>query len=184
MPKCLECSKVFQSMLPVRGATNSASSGSISGRISIHAPRAGSDRRGCQQWAWHPHFNPCSPCGERRPSVSLSTGVKLFQSMLPVRGATPDFRAPGFRAGISIHAPRAGSDRRVWSLLATPWTFQSMLPVRGATEGGQVIWRSTTNFNPCSPCGERPMASNPLRQRIIFQSTLPVRGATASARHY
>ena len=178
MPKCLECSKVFQSMLPVRGATNSASSGSISGRISIHAPRAGSDRRGCQQWAWHPHFNPCSPCGERRPSVSLSTGVKLFQSMLPVRGATPDFRAPGFRAGISIHAPRAGSDRRVWSVLATPWTFQSMLPVRGATHGLQSS-TATDNISIHAPrAGSDVFPRFPACVERTFQSTLPVRGAT------
>ena len=56
--------------------------------------------------------------------------------------------------------------------------FQSMLPVRGATQCFQNSCPIQRNFNPCSPCGERPMASNPLRQRIIFQSTLPVRGAT------
>ena len=174
--------------------------------ISIHAPRAGSDEFR-EFWInlWE-NFNPCSPCGERPQRVSTVGMASAFQSMLPVRGATPVCLIEYRSQIISIHAPRAGSDARFPSAWVPCWhfnpcspcgerqegmvivremlKFQSMLPVRGATEGGQVIWRSTTNFNPCSPCGERPMASNPLRQRIIFQSTLPVRGATASARHY
>ena len=34
------------------------------------------------------------------------------------------------------------------------------------------------NFNPRSPCGERPSPLNSIREPLIFQSTLPVRGAT------
>ena len=56
--------------------------------ISIHAPRAGSDRlRGEDGWE-----------GE------------IFQSTLPVRGATLVRHVAGIGNGISIHAPRAGSD--------------------------------------------------------------------------
>ncbi|MFR8332642.1 MAG: hypothetical protein ACLU9S_10035 [Oscillospiraceae bacterium] len=33
------------------------------------------------------HFNPCSPCGERRPWPAGGVAME-FQSMLPVRGAT------------------------------------------------------------------------------------------------
>ena len=78
-----------------------------------------------------------------------------FQSTLPVRGATKNL--PKFiNAGtISIHAPRAGSDaskRRYISL--------------------------TKNFNPRSPCGERPSMMTWFNQIAEFQSTLPVRGAT------
>ena len=79
------------------------------------------------------YFNPRSPCGERRPKTELSPIWTLFQSTLPVRGATGsrawhwppdnDFnpRSPcgerqmalsykGMSQAISIHAPRAGSD--------------------------------------------------------------------------
>ena len=56
-----------------------------------------------------------------------------FQSMLPVRGATPAEADDGVPHGISIHAPRAGSDRYVKSASQIGITFQSMLPVRGAT---------------------------------------------------
>ena len=102
---------------------------------------------------------------------------------------------------ISIHAPRAGSDYGSGSRSCTGKTFQSTLPVRGATIAlfefltGSGIFQSTlpvrgaTNsampdeagkedFNPRSPCGERPAwaVDQPLHCR--FQSTLPVRGAT------
>ena len=56
-----------------------------------------------------------------------------FQSTLPVRGATK----PGIQRirikGISIHAPREGSDRGWVNLPPDPEIFQSTLPVRGAT---------------------------------------------------
>ena len=55
-----------------------------------------------------------------------------FQSTLPVRGATK----PGIQRirikGISIHAPREGSDP-LRAFLHQPYKFQSTLPVRGAT---------------------------------------------------
>jgi len=79
-----------------------------------------------------------------------------FQSTLPVRGATEacSILPPGKQ--ISIHAPRAGSDE------GTSWC------------------RSTgINFNPRSPCGERPMLPHGAWGTWLFQSTLPVRGATA-----
>ena len=40
--------------------------------------------------------------------------------------------------------------------------------------------RSTANFNPRSPCGERPCSSRRSRSCLKFQPTLPVRGATCS----
>ena len=56
-----------------------------------------------------------------------------FQSTLPVGGATPIFpvRTPGF--GISIHAPRGGSDRPCPPGKDCTERFQSTLPVGGAT---------------------------------------------------
>ena len=101
-------------------------------KISIHAPRTGSDnmtgqaptlsryfnprspygeRRGCPRPSRHPNnFNPRSPYGERRKSPSLCWHPKIFQSTLPVRGATGKLHPAGGHGGISIHAPRTGSD--------------------------------------------------------------------------
>ena len=107
-----------------------------------------------------------------------SSSSMRFQSTLPVWGATLGQRRAAARCGISIHAPRVGSDtsRLVSSTFLR--IFQSTLPVWGATLSGTAaacqrgfqstlpVWgatgpspRSSTthlNFNPRSPCGERP----------------------------
>ncbi len=79
----------FQSTLPGWGATLHQRAQGDKMKISIHAPRMGSDSRGAHRAEDHRNFNPRSPDGER-PS-----GRRL-----------PDRRQP-----ISIHAPRMGSDR-------------------------------------------------------------------------
>ena len=127
-------SMTFQSTLPVRGATPIRQQYTILSDVSIHAPRAGSD--------FLPFF--------------LAPFSSSFQSTLPVRGATSRARpADGSRerfnprspcgerhrqparAGlnhvVSIHAPRAGSDR-----------------------ADRVDQIHDPRFNPRSPCGERP----------------------------
>ena len=150
---------IFQSTLPVGGATGGPHCGEGYPWISIHAPRGGSDLE----------------------SSSLRPLYLLFQSTLPVGGATtvrragsparPDFnpRSPWgerhyvtkselSKSIISIHAPRGGSD----SILALCKT-------------------SIMNFNPRSPWGERQV-SNPKSMPLnLFQSTLPVGGATPSS---
>ena len=101
--------------------------------ISIHAPRAGSDQTALTNWARMIHFNPRSPCGERQiprpcqrkgdayfnprsPCGERRTVFRrldypmIFQSTLPVRGATELAAAAAIITTISIHAPRAGSD--------------------------------------------------------------------------
>ena len=104
-------------------------------------------------------FNPRSPCGERLLVVSKTVFAWIFQSTLPVRGAT-GVGGHGEHAGdISIHAPRAGSD-----------------PTPGARTN--PCW----DFNPRSPCGERHQAFAVMCVSGSFQSTLPVRGATLELR--
>ena len=79
-------------------------------RISIHAPRTGSDRT---RWIPCPataYFNPRSPHGERRATLTLVWPGEAFQSTLPARGATRRKNAHAASQGISIHAPRTGSD--------------------------------------------------------------------------
>ena len=127
----------------------------------------------------------------------------VFQSTLPARGATPpsrgcrqsglDFnpRSPhGERrlfsivfvgiSGISIHAPRTGSDALILLGLLVEVLFQSTLPARGATnsygiinnckrisihaprtgsdDGRRRTSAAAKDFNPRSPHGERPPA--------------------------
>ncbi|EFT83502.1 hypothetical protein HMPREF0620_0507 [Parascardovia denticolens DSM 10105 = JCM 12538] len=81
---------LFQSTLPLRGATSKAFHFLLSGHISIHAPLAGSD--GCPSSIIYDNtnFNPRSPCGERHNIVMQLFAFYEFQSTLPLRGATAD----------------------------------------------------------------------------------------------
>ena len=101
---------LFQSTLPVRGATHGVELLDVSFFISIHAPRTGSDPRPDSGRPCPPDFNPRSPYGERRLLTQILPIFLAFQSTLPVRGATCPVRHDGQRPGISIHAPRTGSD--------------------------------------------------------------------------
>ena len=55
-------------------------------------------------------FNPRSPDGERLASAAPNIASLIFQSTLPGWGATGRILGHGFPVGISIHAPRMGSD--------------------------------------------------------------------------
>ena len=80
---------------------------------------------------------------------------KLFQSTLPLRGATNCTTNTRHGHAISIHAPLAGSDANVLPGPRAPMIFQSTLPLRGATTIQPPAGMRTPNFNPRSPCGER-----------------------------
>ena len=148
------------------------------------------------------YFNPRSPCGERPSSADcVSSFHSLFQSTLPLRGATVLARDLPGRCGISIHAPLAGSDLEQGCLtLLLPISihaplagsdagceavsgarsrFQSTLPLRGATRQYFGLERCDCDFNPRSPCGERRLRLGFCAILSLFQSTLPLRGATA-----
>ena len=172
------------------------------------------------------HFNPRSPHGERRTgttstkhtaSIFQSTlpargatsdrwqmyhNCQAFQSTLPARGATPPKHGSTRIPGISIHAPRTGSDRD-WKRGAenperisihAPRTgsddisaiakdkynqFQSTLPARGATDAGTK--RGTSGqFQSTLPARGATMADVRDGPLYRFQSTLPARGATCA----
>ena len=78
--------------------------------ISIHAPRVGSDARIDNSIGVQRHFNPRSPCGERLTICGTVRVGAIFQSTLPVWGATRDLE----ECSDSVK-------------------FQSTLPLRGAT---------------------------------------------------
>ena len=79
---------VFQSTLPVGGATTKMSAQNWLATISIHAPRGGSDILYFVVGAHADYFNPRSPWGERLHMVLTCLNRKRFQSTLPVGGAT------------------------------------------------------------------------------------------------
>ncbi len=102
---------VFQSTLPLRGATMQRLRRGQPAVISIHTPLAGSDERIPSQWRTGRDFNPHSPCGERPQHLVSDLRFLLFQSTLPLRGATPTISDSHMASVISIHTPLAGSDQ-------------------------------------------------------------------------
>ena len=122
----------FQPTLPLRGATVFGRLGSVRGRVSTHAPLAGSDvhggrahgglgfqptlpLRGATMWTsgaiMGNRFQPTLPLrGATSASPETAKGSKAFQPTLPLRGAT---RGPGTGDALA--------------------QFQPTLPLRGAT---------------------------------------------------
>ena len=103
-------------------------------RISIHAPRTGSDLSRNAFWICAKNFNPRSPHGERQTGSENHLRDTTFQSTLPARGAT----------GANVGNMR------------TSKKFQSTLPARGATASCSAESCLPRYFNPRSPHGERP----------------------------
>ena len=119
----------------------------------------GATAKGGSRSCCNAYFNPRSPCGERLSDSSPKNSWSVFQSTLPVWGATTRY-------------PIA------WM----SWEFQSTLPVWGAT-GWEACpaTRCGSYFNPRSPCGERHKVVKMSTSGKGFQSTLPVWGATPMA---
>ena len=108
---------------------------------------------GCDYFCY---FNPRSPCGERPKPTGRRWPHSNFNPRSPC-GERHWPAMPGLRdISISIHAPRAGSDMGVPTGVANLSVFQSTLPVRGATDSRNSTRRPCPDFNPRSPCGERP----------------------------
>ena len=163
----------------------------------------GSDGRLFPRQSPYKDFNPRSPCGERhfndvysvllddisihapRVGSDLTNGVSamstpLFQSTLPVWGATGFYGRRFFPDGISIHAPRVGSDPYGACPDCPRWNFNPRSPCGERRRARECGCLSKDDFNPRSPCGERPGDSSWRYRRMGFQSTLPVWGATVS----
>ena len=78
----------FQSTLPMRGATTKEQMERYGAMISIHTPHAGSDELIFICIDIIQNFNPHSPCGERLCTLQSGEYKLVFQSTLPMRGAT------------------------------------------------------------------------------------------------
>ena len=141
---------------PLAGSDVVVEAGGAAGGISIHTPLAGSDipRRGWCRWCRY--FNPHSPCGERLDSIFHPTRLTIFQSTLPLRGATRRRSGTAQRGHISIHTPLAGSDGAESAQSAGHVEISIHTPLAGSDT---QIMRECVRLQK-------------------FQSTLPLRGAT------
>ncbi len=154
------------------------------------------------------YFNPRSPCGisihaplagSDTSSTIFTLLFKLFQSTLPLRGAT--FILISSMVCIHYFNPRSpcgerpkGREWRVerWHFnprspcgerrspaesYAHPWHFNPRSPC-GERPCRMPALVLLFHFNPRSPCGERPIFNDFPDYPNRFQSTLPLRGAT------
>ena len=85
--------KQFQSTLPARGATTRWGCFWRTKRISIHAPRTGSDVVDVCRMPQKSHFNPRSPHGERRRAEQIRKGAGNFNPRSP-HGERPQAQRP------------------------------------------------------------------------------------------
>ena len=145
----------FQSTLPVWGATKGAAEMATAIRISIHAPRVGSDWLCNIRCAESTIFQSTLPVWGATAAISSAGRFLIFQSTLPVWGAT--INAPTFPTLPDDFNPRSPCGERLMrnTFPSRNLLFQSTLPVWGATLCN-ILWVEST----------------------IFQSTLPVWGAT------
>ena len=167
--------------------------------ISIHAPRTGSDPQISQMQTSRCYFNPRSPHGERRRGLRASCVPCRFQSTLPARGARAPLCDGVAVGGISIHAPRTGSDKHRRALFAykrisihAPRTgsdvnlFQHqrhfVISIHAPRTGSDVINKIRANsaiqFQSTLPARGATKQQRQLHCWLAFQSTLPARGAT------
>ncbi len=149
-------------------------------KVSIHAPRAGSDRLVLDSGMYRPSVSIHAPrAGSDEIPLDAFISTWRFQSTPPVRGATNFHRQRDLVGWVSIHAPRAGSDG--WSLsIRHLCIIVSIHAPRAGSDDIDIITgiHHTLGFNPRPPCGERPGSPAPLLPTWMFQSTPPVRGAT------
>ena len=121
-------------------------------------------------------FNPRSPCGERPTTRCSTIGKPIFQSTLPMRGATAALK--DFLRGdrISIHAPHAGSD--FGRLKAAPSTWISIhAPHAGSDNQVVRAINEHYDFNPRSPCGERRFVPVDFRRDLSISIHAPHAGS-------
>ena len=149
-------------------------------KISIHAPRTGSDRNQRTRERKTKDFNPRSPHGERRFILFHPRLPEPFQSTLPARGATfYSFPSASSRT-ISIHAPRTGSDMARHGKMA-----KQGISIHAPRTGSDALATSFLSAGTISIHAPRTGSDIPLSTASLvqstFQSTLPARGATKSS---
>ena len=104
------------------------------------------------------YFNPLSPCGERHGSRWGWKYPKKISIHSPHAGRDT-YRPvlPRHRPMISIHSPHAGRDGLTLTYSIRPTNFNPLSPC-GERPDPPYLLETRSDFNPLSPCGERLMA--------------------------
>ncbi len=186
---------VFQSTLPLRGATgNFPDRYSHASNFNPHSPCG--ERRDeptcCPSTTnFNPHspcgerhnphcclgrlkyFNPHSPCGERQCFITQYVCHLQFQSTLPLRGATANASTPTAVVKFQSTLPLRGATATVKHNIASLPYFNPHSPCGERPVGGFCEIRVRVYFNPHSPCGERPVWTSSAVTRLNFNPHSP-----------
>ena len=170
---------LFQPTLPARGATLKQSLWGFNMKISINAPRTGSDQLWDLTGANRIISTHAPRTGSDAMAANIAAGDFLFQPTLPARGATA--APPAHKPAPRHFNPRSPHGERLepTAFLRQHLHFNPRSPHGERREVTSLSWLYRRYFNPRSPHGERrasTTAATALRGR--FQPTLPARGAT------
>ena len=162
----------------MRGATDQYKPCVYLENISIHTPHAGSDAAQPDSSSSVDIFQSTLPMRGATTRICDIRRVSRFQSTLPMRRATRPGRVEPNVSFISIHTPHAGSDAR--RAVKTVYNKISIhTPHAGSDYLGSEHQFGAGRFQSTLPMrgatARDQLAEHNLRQ---FQSTLPMRGAT------
>ena len=150
----------FQSTLPARGATRERSRFCpVCVKFQSTLPARGATVSGGGTRQWQTRFQSTLPARGATYESTWRLEDELFQSTLPARGATVRHNTGLHSQGISIHAPRTGSDC--------------------SANNSSSLRR---NFNPRSPHGERHGAGDGQDANAGISIHAPRTGSDASNR--
>ena len=163
----------FQSTLPARGATEANNYHVLGVRISIHAPRTGSDINIF-------HIASQLKISIHAPRTGSDSEASRYNGKLPMisihaprTGSDSEAsRYNGKLPMISIHAPRTGSDPPIPRGRSNYGDFNPRSPHGERLRNGKKPCH-THNFNPRSPHGERPVLSGRVPVLIYFNPRSP-----------
>ena len=149
---------------------------SVKVEISIHTPLAGSDEAGAAVLVKADVISIHTPLAGSDSLLCGRYQYNKFQSTLPLRGATQIITIYTSQEKISIHTPLAGSDPSQSPAsgydrisIHTPLAGSDPPPARPASR--------ETNFNPHSPCGERPMLFHVGAAQVNISIHTPLAGS-------
>ena len=146
----------FQSTLPLRGATSQVRGVKNDQFISIHAPLTGSDPVCSSIVRFKSDFNPRSPYGERQVYNTAKDRMPRISIHAPLTGS--DRRLRPAECGIANFNPRSPYGERLimGGLVLSKWLISIHAPLTGSDNCSAPCSFLLSDFNPRSPYGERP----------------------------
>ena len=155
----LKITGIFQSTLPARGATPAMLSARPRAAFQSTLPARGATLFALSSTLRCDNFNPRSPHGERHGRTGRRTIQPGISIHAPRTGSDGSRGTQRPRVPISIHAPRTGSDAGIAQNGGIP-VISIHAPRTGSDVFADAHGRITAHFNPRSPHGERPSSSS------------------------